>query len=506
MLTIQSVMLVLLGFLLATLLVLLLVPAYWRRAERLTSERIRASMPLTESEIRADKDRIRAEYAIKLHRLEVDSDKQAHASARQQIELNRRDATISSLEGEIAAMRTALEGYENAHRVLEQTIMERVPSLEQRLSEARKLAFQRDRELSELRHALDEQGRELEQTTLERTQQRDELFKVNSMLATYAARSRESLNDPGIAAEVALRAEIEQLKARLGDSAKELAAARRAAARPAAEPSRVVNGAEAAIDPAEVAELRAALADAEAALQAARSGPEPVSATRAGIETQLREIRAVAEDRAAEVARLSAALETYESGEQSMSMKDTRIGMKARLGALEAEREAQVATIQRMRGELASANERLARQAQHYMSEMRRLGANGKASAGSVIATTGAEPASSPASPEPAPAAGRPAIAERISEQAAAVARTAEKALDSGPALLKRMAQQELPRMRGLLKSLGGAAGREAASGDRLRERMDRIAPLENEAVAVEATEERPRARLVERLSNATKS
>lgn len=58
------------GFLAACLLALALAPAQWRRAVRLTEMRIRSRTPLSMAEIQADKDRLRAEFAFALRRLE----------------------------------------------------------------------------------------------------------------------------------------------------------------------------------------------------------------------------------------------------------------------------------------------------------------------------------------------------------------------------------------------------------------------------------------------------
>ena len=52
MLSIQSIMLVALGFLTATLLALTFAPAFWSRAVRLTTQRIKERLPVTETEIR----------------------------------------------------------------------------------------------------------------------------------------------------------------------------------------------------------------------------------------------------------------------------------------------------------------------------------------------------------------------------------------------------------------------------------------------------------------------
>ncbi|MFX5480817.1 hypothetical protein ABTD95_19465, partial [Acinetobacter baumannii] len=65
--TIGTAMLVGLGFLIALLLAALIAPAYRRRTVRLTTDALKRTLPLTEAEIRADKDRLRAEHAIRIH-------------------------------------------------------------------------------------------------------------------------------------------------------------------------------------------------------------------------------------------------------------------------------------------------------------------------------------------------------------------------------------------------------------------------------------------------------
>ncbi|MDP1639712.1 MAG: hypothetical protein Q8L61_02200, partial [Hyphomicrobium sp.] len=195
MITIEMVMLAALGFLTAALLALFIAPLYRRRVARLTTEMLKRSMPLTEAEIRADKDRLRAEAAIRIHKLETKVDEAAEASARQMIELNRRDAVISELEGEVSGQRSSLEEHENARRVLEQTIMDRLPKVEHRLAEARKLLFQRDREIVSLTQASEKQSRALEEVTQINTQQTDEVHRLKAALNTRASRNREGFGD-----------------------------------------------------------------------------------------------------------------------------------------------------------------------------------------------------------------------------------------------------------------------------------------------------------------------
>jgi chromosome segregation ATPase len=148
--SIQTAMLVALGFLAASLLGLLLASAFWSRAVRLTTIRIKQSMPVSESEIKADRDRLRAEYAIKVHKLETQLDQAKLERARHLIDINRRDASISALEANVGQYRADLEENQNARRVLEQTVTDRLPKVEARLSEAKRLLFNRDREIAEL--------------------------------------------------------------------------------------------------------------------------------------------------------------------------------------------------------------------------------------------------------------------------------------------------------------------------------------------------------------------
>src|SRR5437764_14698108 len=107
-------MLMALGFLAASLLGLLVASAFWSRAVRPTTARIKQSMPVSEPEIRADRDRLRAEYAIKVHKLEMQLGQATLERARQLIDLNRRDASISTLDADAMVLKTDLEATQNA--------------------------------------------------------------------------------------------------------------------------------------------------------------------------------------------------------------------------------------------------------------------------------------------------------------------------------------------------------------------------------------------------------
>ena len=66
--------------------------------------------------------------------------------------------------------------------MLEQAILDRLPKVEQRLSEARKLLVQRDREIMLLTDTGAKQAEALEEATQINTQQRDELERLTAAL------------------------------------------------------------------------------------------------------------------------------------------------------------------------------------------------------------------------------------------------------------------------------------------------------------------------------------
>jgi hypothetical protein len=446
--TIEMVMLAALGFLTAALLALFIAPLYRRRVARLTTEMMKRSMPLTEAEIRADKDRLRAEAAIRIHKLETKVEEAAEASARQMVELNRRDATISELEGEVSLQRTALEEHENARRVLEQTIMDRLPKVEHRLAEARKLLFQRDREIVSLTQSSEKQSRALEEVTQINTQQTDEVHRLKAALNTRASRNREGFGDPRYDGEVALRTEIEALRAKTHDQTALIARLQSLVARagPAAEAGDGigVNGSGDAMRPAKVIGKSKGAAEGPPPLKAvdvATEGPDPQT------QAEIRRLKSVNQDQAAELSRLKAALTTYEAADNDdRVVKESKIAMKARLSALTALSEEQSSTIHALRAELAAGNEKLARQAAYFMEEMRRLGSG-------IVPASGSARRSAASAPE---AAKRP-LAERINDpRVARLVRSGQEGEEAAAA--EGASATEPRRVSGFLKALDAAS------------------------------------------------
>ena len=389
MITIQTVMLVALGFLLAMLIALALAPAYWARAVRLTYRHINRTMPVTAEEIRADKDRLRAEYAVRIHNLETSLEKARLSAARQQVEVNRRDASISALDAELGTLRTDLEQNVNARRVLEQTVMNRLPAVEQRLADSRTLLDQRDRELASVTAETGKTVRALDEVMQINAQQRSEIERLNTVVSTRAMRNRGSLKDSQFDSEVALRSELEALRAKTRDQETLIKRLQTLVSEPSQlkGPLQVqdANGAEqpAHNRDAELERVRRDLAEAE---QALRSVSEQSNGSDPALEAQINALRGTVGEQESTIRRLEAALAAYENGESAsrISLKDSKIAMKARLSSLQVEVDTQATTIQKLRAELAAANERVAIQSAQFVEEMRRIGASNAPNGASV--------------------------------------------------------------------------------------------------------------------------
>ncbi len=119
------------GFLFASLIGLVIIPLVHGRAVRLTMRRLEAATPLSMAEIQADKDQLRAEFAMSTRRLEMaveqlknrstsqlaELGKKGDAINRLKIELGEKTATIFALEARDKALRDQLRATEEEYAV-----------------------------------------------------------------------------------------------------------------------------------------------------------------------------------------------------------------------------------------------------------------------------------------------------------------------------------------------------------------------------------------------------
>lgn len=156
---IQSTLFFLLGFLTAGFLALMVAPALWRRAVTLTRRRIEASVPLTLNEIQADKDRMRAEFAMSTRRLEMSVKEFRDKAGAQVIEINRSREELKALAAERAEKNQALSDLEAKSGELRGELRQRedqLQRLQQRLGEADRLLEGKALEMEKLGRLYDE--------------------------------------------------------------------------------------------------------------------------------------------------------------------------------------------------------------------------------------------------------------------------------------------------------------------------------------------------------------
>src|SRR5205807_4152022 len=124
---VEPIMYFAIGFLISTLLGLAIVPLVHNRAVRLTTKRLEAATPLSMAEIQADKDQLRAEFAMSARRLEMSVDqlkakttsqlaelgKKSDSINRMKLELGEKNATIFSLESRGKALEDQLRATED---------------------------------------------------------------------------------------------------------------------------------------------------------------------------------------------------------------------------------------------------------------------------------------------------------------------------------------------------------------------------------------------------------
>src|SRR4051812_45242741 len=190
---IEPIMYLAIGFLVSMLFGLMIVPLVHNRAVRLTTRRMEAATPLSMAEIQADKDQLRADFAMSARKLELSVEqlraktasqlaelgKKSDAINRMKLELSEKTATIFSLEAREKSVKDQLRGTE-----------EEFAAKTQLLRGAEQELIAKQAELAKLNHDLSDK----------------------SMMA-----------DSRQVELIAVRAQIEALQGRVGEAEKEFA-------------------------------------------------------------------------------------------------------------------------------------------------------------------------------------------------------------------------------------------------------------------------------------------
>lgn len=316
---IETIMYAALGFLTATLLALLTLPAVWRRAVRLTRRRIEGAIPVSLAEIQADKDEQRAEFAVETRRLELEVERQQARSAELWTQLARQAEELRARQLRIDETLAALQDLQGQHDSLtlrEQEVSGGLAVRNRELEEARARLAATLADLTATRQSLEEtSSREnelrIEQVALstDRDTLRGRLAELERLLAAtnvYLETERATLRATSESLSIEVSANRD-LRARLTDAENELGTV----------------STEAAALRAEVSALRLRADSLEQRTLAAEARRDGVEAEAARVTTQ-----ALAAQRAAEAAARQAA-DTTEMVRAEKAMLEGALG-KAR--------------------------------------------------------------------------------------------------------------------------------------------------------------------------------
>lgn len=122
---IQSALIFILGILVAIFALVLLGPTVWRRAFFLARRQVQTELPITLSEIRAERDGLRAEHAVAYSKLEQKLRVERENSSEQLTKLGKLHDELkrfASLEGDVAQLKEILAARDKS---LKDTITER---------------------------------------------------------------------------------------------------------------------------------------------------------------------------------------------------------------------------------------------------------------------------------------------------------------------------------------------------------------------------------------------
>jgi len=184
---IEYALLVMLGFCAAGLLAMLIAPTIWNRAVRLTTKRLDATLPMSLSDIEADKDLLRASYAIQIRRLEAGLNKARDKSANQLVEISKLQMVIGEMRDRAGTMEKQLDERRNAANVFERTITKRFPEMEAAMDAAKAALEERGYEITDLANKLRRKEEALTLAQRSATLQQSEIRKLREAFEGGAA-------------------------------------------------------------------------------------------------------------------------------------------------------------------------------------------------------------------------------------------------------------------------------------------------------------------------------
>jgi chromosome segregation ATPase len=177
---VEPIMFVGLGFLAASLLALVIVPLVHARAVRLTRRRLEASIPVSVSEIQADKDQLRAEFAMSTRRLEMSVDQLKTKTTAQLVELGRKTEAINALKAELTEKTATVFALETRDTALK----DQLQTTEAELGAKTSSLHEAERKLAATEAELAKVSVDLQERSMTGDSQRIEIVALKTQIAT----------------------------------------------------------------------------------------------------------------------------------------------------------------------------------------------------------------------------------------------------------------------------------------------------------------------------------
>jgi len=231
---VEPIMYLAIGFLVSMLFGLMIVPLVHNRAVRLTTKRLEAATPLSMAEIQADKDQLRAEFAMSARRLEMSVEQLKNKTSSQLAELGKKSDAINRLKIELGEKNAAIFALE----AREKGLKDQLRATEEEFNVKTQSLRTAEQQLAGKQADLGKLNSELSQSSMTAESRQIELLAVRSQIEALQTRvndaekevtsSQQRLTDHRNEAEIATRelsdarGKVENLSGRVGDLDRQL--------------------------------------------------------------------------------------------------------------------------------------------------------------------------------------------------------------------------------------------------------------------------------------------
>lgn len=231
---VEPIMYLAIGFLVSMLFGLMIMPLVHNRAVRLTTKRLEAATPLSMAEIQADKDQLRAEFAMSARRLEMSVEQLKNKTSSQLAELGKKSDAINRLKIELSEKNAAIFALEAREKALK----DQLRATEEEFTAKTQSLRTAEQQLAGKQADLGKLNSELSQSSMTAESRQIELLAVRSQIEALqnrvndaekeVASSQQRLTDHRNEAEIATRelsdarGKVENLSGRVGDLDRQL--------------------------------------------------------------------------------------------------------------------------------------------------------------------------------------------------------------------------------------------------------------------------------------------